>query len=146
MNVGGERRGTGLRVWSEADQLSRIPSATSSSCSTTEEGGGFGVLPVLDDWQLGSQMTQPGLNVLDPHADLTKISDSLFVGVLLDLQDDGFADCGASWTGVSYAFEDWSVAFRDWAYTAIQRGGYGGESGNRELSPRPPETKVDELR
>jgi hypothetical protein len=91
---------------------------------------GFGALPIEDTWQIGTQMTQPGLNDFQMHSSLVKVADSVFVGVLLDAQRDGLLDCAAR-TGVSYAFEDWQVAFRDWAYSGLQRGGYGGSAGNR---------------
>ena len=91
---------------------------------------GIGLMPVATPWQAGAQKTTGGMKEFDPHSALQEVKESVFVGVLLDLQRKGSGDC-VDWTGVKMSFEDWNVYFRDWDYLGIARGGFGGSRGER---------------
>ena len=104
---------------------------------------GIGLAPIATPWQMGGHKAGGGMKVFDLHADLHEVKDSIFVGVLLDLQKAGLDEC-VDWTGVQMSFEDWNVQFRDWDYLGIARGGYGGESGARlQYGVALPDAKLD---
>jgi len=93
------------------------------------DGGSFaenavGVLPVGGGWHLGGQILSMPLNYFDAHADLVNVTNTVFVGVLLDLQKFQ-TDC-ASFGTVSLIAEGMGVTLDDWDYSGVQRGGYGG--------------------
>lgn len=83
-----------------------------------------GVLPVDGGWHLGGQILSMPLNYFDAHADLFNVTNTVFVGVLLDLQNFQ-TDC-ASFGTVTLVAEGMAVTLDDWDYSGLQRGGYGG--------------------
>lgn len=117
-----------LNVQAHRNSMGVVVGDVGSVSNIVAVENGFGLIPAAD-WDFKPQeFFTPNL---DLHADLTLVEDSIFVGVLLGLQDIGFqTDCD-SWTGVEYGFEEYWVSFRDWDYTGIQRGAFGGNVGDR---------------
>lgn len=117
-----------LKVQSHRNSIGVIAGDVGSVSNIVAAENGFGLIPAAN-WDVKPQkLFKPSL---DLHADITRIEDSMFVGVLLDLQGIGFeADCD-DWTGVEYGFDEHWISFRDWNYTGIQRGAYGGKKGDR---------------
>lgn len=120
-----------LNIQSHRNSIGVIAGNVGSVSNIVAAENGFGLLPA-DDWDVKPQkFFTPNL---DLHADLTKVEDSIFVGVLLDLQRLGFKPDCDDWTGVQYGFEEHWISFRDWNYTGIQRGAFGGKKGDRKVT------------